>query len=273
MGNIAIVTAFFDIGRSQWTGQINGYVAPPYLQRTTDDYFHNFERMLRLDNDIIVYTSKDLAARFEPYHQRKKNLLVIAIDDWKLLFPEIRAKTAEVQASPTFQSMIAQPWNPEYWNVDYIMVNFLKSAFVKHAIDSNFIGPDTIAWMDFGYHRTDATIPCTSWQYNFNPTRMHLFSLYAELPGQLDLLEVIKRNAVFIQGCHIVGPKNMWGDFHGQIVQQMQKLLVNNLVDDDQTLLLMSLYEKPENFELHYIDAANGGWFQLLTKFNNAAHG
>ncbi len=268
MGKIAIITAFFDIGRAQWTGNINGYTAPPYLQRTTDDYFANFERMLKLDNDIIVYTSHDLVKRFEPHQQRKKNLTVVGLEDWKLNFPEIRQKTAEIQASPAFQGMIVQPWNPEYWNVDYIMVNFLKSTFVKHAIESGFATSDLVAWKDFGYHRSDATIPCTSWEFDFDPSRMHLFSLYPQLPQQLNLLEVIKHNAVLIQGCHIVGGKTRWADFQDQMVRQMQTLLTNNLVDDDQTLLLMSLYEKPANFQVHYIDAANGGWFQLLTKFN-----
>ena len=37
-----IVTAFFDIGRSDWDGTFNGHKLPTYLKRDTETYFKRF---------------------------------------------------------------------------------------------------------------------------------------------------------------------------------------------------------------------------------------
>ena len=60
MNEISIVTAFFDIGRGDWTPEKG---LPHYLQRTNDTYFERFANMASLDNTIVVYTSEDLAEK------------------------------------------------------------------------------------------------------------------------------------------------------------------------------------------------------------------
>ena len=49
---IGIVTAFFDIGRESWATRPN---TPAWLARSTEDYFACFERMCRLENEIVVF--------------------------------------------------------------------------------------------------------------------------------------------------------------------------------------------------------------------------
>ena len=51
MNEISIVTAFFDIGRGDWTPDKG---LPHYLQRTTDTYFDRFANMANLDNTLVV---------------------------------------------------------------------------------------------------------------------------------------------------------------------------------------------------------------------------
>ena len=46
MNNISIVTAFFDIGRGNWTPEKG---LPDYLYRTTDTYFERFGYLAQLD--------------------------------------------------------------------------------------------------------------------------------------------------------------------------------------------------------------------------------
>jgi hypothetical protein len=46
------------------------------------------------------------------------------------------------------------------------------------------------------------------------------------------------------------------------------KLVSNDLIDDDQTLLLMAYRGAPSLFETHYIDAAKTGWFVVLKDYN-----
>lgn len=57
---IGIVTAFFDIGREDWAKRPN---TPAWLARSTEDYFACFERMCRLENEIVVFTQSRFAER------------------------------------------------------------------------------------------------------------------------------------------------------------------------------------------------------------------
>ena len=57
---IGIVTAFFDIGRESWATRPN---TPAWLARSTEDYFACFERMCRLQNEIVVFTQVKFAER------------------------------------------------------------------------------------------------------------------------------------------------------------------------------------------------------------------
>ena len=60
MSEISIVTAFYDIGRSEWTEDRG---LPHYLHRTTDTYFERFSHMASLDNEMVIFTSEDLVER------------------------------------------------------------------------------------------------------------------------------------------------------------------------------------------------------------------
>ena len=47
---------------------------------------------------------------------------------------------------------------------------------------------------------------------------------------------------------------------------ELELLIKNDLIDDDQTLLLMSYLQKPELFELHRVSSDN--WFVALKDYN-----
>ena len=270
--NISLVTAFFDIGRGNWQGFLNGHPLPVYLRRDVGNYFHAFERLLKLDNDIVVFTSSDLVDRFKPYQDKKPNLTVIGFNDWvRDLHPEIRAKVSKIQNDPKFYSMVQQPWNPEYWSVSYIMVNLLKSYFVNYAIEWELVNTELLGWVDFAYPRSDDNIPKSGiWDYNFNPEKIHFFSGKRNVPHAIDVVDLIVTNNVLIHGCHIVAHKDKWSFFMTEMFKNMNILLDNNLVDDDQTLLAMCYVSDPEKYEIHYIDESNGGWFQAMTLFNDS---
>ena len=57
MNDISIVTAFFDIGRGDWTPDKG---LPHYLQRTTKTYLERFGYLAKLKNKMVIYTSEDL---------------------------------------------------------------------------------------------------------------------------------------------------------------------------------------------------------------------
>jgi hypothetical protein len=53
--------------------------------------------------------------------------------------------------------------------------------------------------------------------------------------------------------------------------EQLEYLLSNNLVDDDQTLLLMSYVSDPQKFIIHKedIDYKNLDWFFIFLYYND----
>ena len=265
--NITIVTAFFDIGRGHWN------TGPSYLKRSVEDYFTNFERLLKLKNQIIVHTSRDLEDRFRKYQYDYSNLTVIGWEDWrKNIWPEFFKPIQEVQNREDYKNMILQPWNPEYWSVDYIMVNMLKSYFVNYSIELGLAKNDLVAWIDFGYAKKENDVPTNIWSYNFDPETIHLFTIKQNCPPHMDVIPIIQTNDVWITGCHIVASKQNWKELLGLVYANIELLLKHNLIDDDQTILMMCYCSQPSLFQIHYIDDKHpSGWFQMFHIFNDAS--
>jgi len=267
MPNITIVTAFYDIGRGEWTPEKG---LPHYLHRSNETYIERFSHLTQLDNEIIVFSTPEIIELLQPLNT-KNNIKFIHFDIFKQ-YEQLRVAINNVQRTGDYQMMINpyQRLNPEYWNADYVLVNFLKATFVSLAIKYNLTSNDLIAWLDFGYCRTPDKIPeSKSWSYDFDATKMHMFN-YKDYDGQ-DIKNVIANNDVYILGAKIVGGKTVWPEFEELMANQMKKLLEQTMVDDDQTLMLMSTIEKPELFEFHGIPDHQKGLdaFVILQDFNN----
>ncbi len=264
MNEISIVTAFFDIGRGDWTPQKG---LPHYLQRTTDTYFDRFANMAKLDNTIIVYTSEDLADKVWDIRKDKEHKTVVITVDFEDQFDEYRSSIRKIQNNPDYLAKInpSQIKNPEYWSADYVLVNLLKSHFVNHAIGSGTAETDLVAWLDFGYCREPSTLNgVTLWQYSFDKEKIHLFNI-KEYDGT-SLTDIIANNDVHVTGPMIVASQKMWPELERLVDESFKELISKDLIDDDQTLLLMSSLKEPEKFELHPISADD--WFIAFRKYN-----
>ena len=73
------------------------------------------------------------------------------------------------------------------------------------------------------------------------------------------ILDIIANNDVHITGPCIVASQQMWGVLGELVKHSVEELLANNLIDDDQTILLMSYLLKPEFFDLHQVSDTD--WF------------
>jgi protein YibB len=264
MNEISIVTAFFDIGRGDWTPSKG---LPHYLQRTTDTYFDRFANMAKLDNTIVVYTSEDLAEKVWELRKGKESETVVVVVDFEKEFDEYRDSIRKIQNNPDYLAKINpnQIKNPEYWSADYVLVNMLKSHFVNHAIGSGVISTDLVAWLDFGYCREDNTLNNVKlWNYPFNKEKIHFFNI-KDYKGT-SITDIIANNDVHITGPCIVASQSMWPELEKLVDKSFRELLDKNLIDDDQTLLLMSYLTQPDSFELHPISPND--WFIAFRKYN-----
>jgi protein YibB len=262
MNEIGIVTAFFDIGRGEWTPDKG---LPHYLHRTNDTYLHRFRHMAQLENPMVVYTSKQFVKDVKLYRAERPTEVVIV--DFEKNFTQLREDITKVQKSEEYLSKInpMQVRNPEYWSADYVLVNLLKSTFVNQSL--NHLKTDLVAWLDFGYCRDESTLNgVKKWCYPFAKDKIHFFNIKDWVEGTL-IQDVIANNDVHVTGPCIVGGRDMWYKLEHLVYTHTMKLLENNLIDDDQTLLLMSYLSNPDIFELHNV--SNQDWFVAFKEYHD----
>lgn len=264
MSNISIVTAFFDIGRGNWSPQ-NGH--PAYLHRTVDTYIERFGYLTKLSNDITVITSRDLVDKIAAACDPQCSVKIVVFDALNH-FEKIKNIIRDIQSSESFKKTIhpSQIMNPEYWNPDYVLVTNLKPFFVNLAIQMNKPINDMIAWVDFGYCRSENQIPSARrWTYDFDSTKIHLLA-YKNYDGA-PIEKIVATNDVYIPGAIIAADKKLWPKMSQLMRVSFDNLLAKNMVDDDQGLLIYSYIQDPDAFELHFVPDHQRG-FDPLVLFN-----
>ncbi len=141
----------------------------------------------------------------------------------------------------------------------------LKYICKKH----NMVSNELVSWLDFGYCRTADKVPASKkWSYDFDVNKMHLFN-YKDYDSK-PIHEIIATNDVYILGAKIVGGVTAWPKFESAMKENLIELGTNGLIDDDQTLMLMSTIKYPELFELHKIPDHQLGLdpFVIFSDFN-----
>ena len=242
--NITIVTAFFDIGRGNLPAMIRGRILPPHQHRSTETYFEFFKNLAKIKNDMVIYTTKEHAERIRNIRIMEglgdRTNVMILPSYLPLDMTETRDNIQKVMEDETFWKSVDNPHLIEYWNSDYVLINILKSLYVTHAINSEVIKTDLAAWIDFGYVRTIETLPKSlEWKYPFDKDKMHMLNM-REIEPERPISDIIKTGDVYTQGCHIVGGVSVWPTFMQLMIYNMNMLIQNNMIDDDQTMMLMS---------------------------------
>jgi protein YibB len=261
---ITIVSAFFDIGRGTWTPSMvqRGGNIPHYLFRTNETYIERFAYLLKLENDIVLYTSEDIEPKIRAMADEigKKNFSIVVVD-FKSTFSTLRSQVRAVMDDPTFPAKINpnQIRNPEYWCEDYVVVTFLKAHFVADAIEQDLVDTEQVAWIDFGYCRDEAALGGkTKWDYDFDPSRIHMFNCIPVDPSSEKVIEQVSNavcnNVVYILGAAVVAAKSYWRPLANAMQMSIEMLMENGLVDDDQGNFLVCMLGNPDAFELHPID-------------------
>ncbi|AWL28095.1 hypothetical protein DJ533_05605 [Acinetobacter defluvii] len=267
--SITIITAFFDIGRGGWSVE-NGH--PCYLQRSNDKYFKYFSNLAQLENDMVVFTSRDYVDQIKEIRGNKPTTIIdICLDD---NFFNIKQQISKIQNSEAFRENIGteQLQNPEYWSPEYVLVTNLKSYFVNQAIQKGLIHGDLAAWVDFGYCRNLKTLSkIKKWNFTFSKHKVHFFSIKKtfELTAE-NVQHAIFNNQAFIIGGVIVAAPEKWIDFFKLVYTCQKQMLAQNVVDDDQGVYLQALLEQPDLFEIHYL--GEDQWFDVFKRYDETTY-
>lgn len=246
-----IITAYFDIGRGDWTAN-KGFREK--LARSVDVYFSYFERLAALENEMIIFTSPDLKPRVEAIRNGKPTTVIVI--DIKKKFRYIRSRIEKIQKDESFTNRLEprQLKNPEYWSPEYVLVCNLKAYFVNKAINMGLVKTPLVAWIDFGYCRKpNVTRGLKIWDFPFDENKMHLFTIKKGLTvtSQQQAFDFMIGNHVYIIGGAIVGSQHKWKEFYKLVLESQKITLNNNIVDDDQGIFVMCYYKRPDLFNLN----------------------
>ena len=271
--NISVVTAFYDIGRGNLPKVKHGRELPWYQHRSVDTYFDFFNNLAKLQNEMVIYTTpnfEDRISTIRKNHGLEELTKVVATESYLPKgFELTKAMVQKVMNDPNYYDKIVNPQLIEYWHADYVLVNIFKSWYAVDAIEKGLIHNDLTAWIDFGYVRNDTTIPQTNkWSYDFDKEKIHFFNQHP-IDNQRPIDSIIYTGDVYVQGCHIVAGTEKWKLLKQLVLKNVELLLENNLIDDDQTLLLMSYLSSPQDFELHQADSND--WFRIFRVYNDHA--
>ncbi len=258
----SVVTAYFDINRGR--SGIKG------MQRGNSKYLEYFNFWARMENQLIVYTTRDfekeIMAVRESFGQEEQTEIVI-IDNAYMLEPDVYNKMDVIEKNGQFSGVrLHTKAMSNCAKYDYIM--FLKYWCLKDAAE-RFSLNGNIAWIDFGFnHGGERYINAKEFAFYWTPTiPENKVVLYTRKPiEQVDLLTQLLLQTNCVMGCPVILNAKLATAFYTLIKKACESLLMLNVIDDDQQLLTMAYNWKPDFFEVHMSD-----WF-LPLKENGGEH-
>lgn len=261
MHQVTIVTAFFDIGRENFRT----------LPRSSEVYFEHFHFWARIQNPLVVYTSRQFRERILEIRSEfglGDLTKVFVIDDPFAIQPEIFARMSEVSRDHWFRDFRLLP-HATSGIAEYSYLMLLKSWFVSNAV-SRGVTTETAAWIDFGFNHGGVAYPHTeefdfAWRCEKDEyDKVVLFSMdeYDDRP----IFEIVRRLSDCLMGAPIIIPSRRASELWDVNRESMQTLLRVGLIDDDQLIQMMSLRARPELFEVRRSE-----WFRPLKDVSGAA--
>lgn len=254
MNEITIVTAFFDIGRTNFKE----------LPRSNDKYLEHFKFWARMKNNLVIYTDSVMGPKAmkvrEEYGLKDKTKLVI-IDDISTIDNDLLTRMQKIDNSKPFLNYRYNP-NATENNGFYNYVMLLKTWCIKDAVDNGVTGQ--VAWLDFGYNHggdvfTDPLDFDYEWKYNFED-KVTYFAL-KEDDGEPIFKKVASLDPVIMGAPFVVSSK------YANELWELEKECMNSLLDvgftdDDQLIMLMAYRKKPSMFDIKL-----SNWFMPLKDF------
>lgn len=246
MSNVTFVTSFFDIGRDTWLPD-RGF--PKNLAKTIDEFFIDFAKLAKLENEIFVFTTPEY---FDRIAELRADRPTTAFDfDLENEADDLRDRIDLVYATPDYQRLIdpRQRGYPKYWNSDYVVTKLLKATMV--CIASIQAQNDAMAWIDFDYFNTN-NIPEGMKEFNITQPidKIHVFKTQDYDP-KVTIHDIVAQNLSHIDTGCILASKNNWKKLEFLIMEGVRELLQNFLIDDDSLFVLLATLVDKDLFMQH----------------------
>lgn len=257
MSEITLVTAFYDIGRSDWKSA--------WFNRKSEEYLKSFETFLNYDYQMIIFVddkhydalTKMIAA--SEYASSKK---LIRINEtwmqeniwaWSRLDRE-----TEIMNSVEYKSLIPNRiamGYPENVNPKYTIITHSKIDFVGYAIDNELCSTDLVMWIDFGYfhnklepkhipHKKIAT-------EKFNWDTINLCGMNPIDESDRDVIATLKTAHVKICAYLFAATKVNMKKFQTMCHDALLFYQENGIADDEQAVWLHCYFTEKSFFSIH----------------------
>lgn len=262
MGEITLVTCFFDLGRG------NDKNIDANLRKTPEKYINAFKHWARIQNKLIVYTDKAGAEAVRKVREdfgRGDQTTIIQIDDLFGLEPDLFARMERASKKEDFLKFRyipnASSNNPQY---DYLWM--MKYYFMNDALNRGLLS-EQVVWIDFGfdhgglrYYSEDFDF---KWEYDFGD-KINIFCLYD--PNSVLGIETLQYLMDCVEGSMYGLKRDLVPTFWELVRNAMEALLMLDCVDDDQLLVMMAYKAKPDLFKVEVTE------WQLALKLRGGDH-
>lgn len=251
MSEITLITAYFNIGRKNWTGFCRG----------DEQYIAYFKHWARMRNQLVVYTSAEVGhevMKIRDSFGLASKTKIIPIEDVTSCAPDIFQKIKKVMTNKESWRFHKRLNHPESWNYYYNYVTGLKPYFAQDAVAQGYAEGMT-AWIDFGFCHGANGLPSAEhfdflWTHPFS-SKIHIFSA---IPlDDAPIFSIVRDMTTYLRGGIIAAPAELWPILWDLYQEAITSLSDCGLADDDQTLMLMAYRKRPDLFEVHPTDFWN----------------
>ncbi len=277
LNEITLVTAFFDIGRNDWSK----------YKRSSEYYINSFFHYFNYDYKMIIFIDdkyidavKEKISNLNTDNANVTNKILIPINskwlDENIYSWKQTESVKRVMNSEYYKSLCNKRINsgyPENLYAEYNLINISKIDFICYAINNSLIKNDSefICWTDFGYFSSILKnnieyFPLTSLDIKYFNVNKINFCLRNKINENDNDYIYTLLNA----------PENFTGTFWGANIKNMKifqtlihneinEMIKNNIFDDDQHIYLRCCLKSPSLFELYL---SNNKWPDALNYFN-----
>lgn len=257
MRKITIVTAFFDIGREDFTD--TSYA------RNNETYMNYFEFWARIKNQMVIYTDQNSVEKIQKIRNKfglKKETIIIPIDNIYEIEPNIYRRILKIEKCNTLNEFKYYD-NAMSYKASYNYIMMLKYWCLKDAAERG-LASDTLAWIDFGFNHGGKCYTVKEefnfiWEYDFED---FIYLFCKKDPKEVSSALSLQLMFDTVMGCLIIVPSKNSKELWELIKKAMEALLMLDCIDDDQQLLLMAYKAKPELFKIEISD-----WFMPLKEY------
>jgi hypothetical protein len=139
---ITLVTAFFDINRSQ---KGDG--------RTIEEYLQWLKKTLELNCNLYVFTEEKFRDFFLENRPKEYNMQIVVMDFKDLYYYKYYDKMKEILENPDYKSKIQHPNRVECKLPEYNIIQYSKFHCLQMAMDENIFQSSSFFWIDAGISR------------------------------------------------------------------------------------------------------------------------